>query len=239
LKEAQEKKEQSAKRLAELLGEMKEINLKDINFQEILKVLKKGLLYLGELREQWSKLVSFFNSLCNLITVNLSSRMKTFAVDVESNQKLVAGFNLGSIQRDMLLNSASSAGQVIFVVQSLTQVYVEVSKGYLTVSLASLGLLCHFDPQTDASKINEARRKLDSDVTEAQNLIGRRVQQHLDTIGITIATRIEEFDQLGKLLPPVTPQVQKQIEDATNNAQAQKEKEVAEEKRNEPSIDDY
>jgi len=185
-------------------------------------------------------MVQFFHSLTNLISQTLEIRMKKFVTTVDGDRelaKVMPGFTMDSLLRDQLLESASTAGQAAFVVETLTNVYGQVSKKYLTPSLVKLGRLCQFDPKTESALIDKAKRELDNTVEESKKLINEKVQEHLDSIGSSITLRIEEFEKLQQLLPPLPPKVAKQIEDAASSAKQQVEKEKEETK--EPSLDAY
>jgi len=60
LKEAEKKKEESSRRLAELLSEMKSIDLKNINFADIIKVLKKALFFSSSVERRMGQNGSIF-----------------------------------------------------------------------------------------------------------------------------------------------------------------------------------
>ena len=66
------------KKATNLLAEMKELDLKKIDMEKIRQTLVKGIQALGELREQWGKLVLFFQMLSNLVKRCLSTSLKDF-----------------------------------------------------------------------------------------------------------------------------------------------------------------
>lgn len=69
---------QKTKEATNLLVEMRELDLKKIDIETIRQTLIKGIRALGELREQWGKLVEFFQMLSNIVKCCLHTSLKTF-----------------------------------------------------------------------------------------------------------------------------------------------------------------
>uniref|UniRef100_H3B698 Zgc:162509 n=2 Tax=Latimeria chalumnae TaxID=7897 RepID=H3B698_LATCH len=74
--------------LTEILISMRKCEVKKIDFETTVKMLVKGLDALGRVREQWEKMVRFFQMISNLITASLSCSMNKFVQTAKSSQKI-------------------------------------------------------------------------------------------------------------------------------------------------------
>ena len=128
-----------------LLVEMKELDLKEIDMEKIRKTLVKGIQALGELREQWGKLVRFFQMLSNLVKCCLSTSLKTF-VQTSRNRLDQGDSGMSAAMRDVIFEQAFQANQIAYVVNSISSVYVEVSDKHLMERITCLGKLIALDP---------------------------------------------------------------------------------------------
>uniref|UniRef100_A0A4W4E2P8 Uncharacterized protein n=1 Tax=Electrophorus electricus TaxID=8005 RepID=A0A4W4E2P8_ELEEL len=75
--------DQKKKALAEIVSELKHYNLKEIDFNKRIVVLAKGLEIMGQVKEQWEKLVHFFQIISNIVKTTLSENLKHFKQTVE------------------------------------------------------------------------------------------------------------------------------------------------------------
>uniref|UniRef100_A0A4W4E0V9 Uncharacterized protein n=1 Tax=Electrophorus electricus TaxID=8005 RepID=A0A4W4E0V9_ELEEL len=75
--------DQKKKALAEIVSDLKHYNLKEIDFNKRIVVLAKGLEIMGQVKEQWEKLVHFFQIISNIVKTTLSENLKNFKQTVE------------------------------------------------------------------------------------------------------------------------------------------------------------
>ena len=127
-----------SREVTNLLVEMKELDLKEIDMEKIRKTLVKGIQALGELREQWGKLVRFFQMLSNLVKCCLSTSLKTF-VQTSRNRLAQGDSGMSATMRDVIFEQAFQANQIAYVVNSISSVYVEVSDKHLMERITCLG----------------------------------------------------------------------------------------------------
>ena len=125
------------KEATNLLAEMKELDLKKIDVEKIRQTLVKGIQALGELREQWGKLVRFFQMLSNLVKCCLSTSLKDF-VQTSRNRLDQGDSGMSAVMRDVIFKQAFQANQIAYVVNSISSVYVEVSNKHLMERITSV-----------------------------------------------------------------------------------------------------
>ncbi|CAF92267.1 unnamed protein product, partial [Tetraodon nigroviridis] len=67
-----ENMEKNERELTEILCEMQNCNIKQIDFDTTIKMLAKGLDAMGRVKEQWEKMVRFFQMVSNIVKTSLN-----------------------------------------------------------------------------------------------------------------------------------------------------------------------
>ena len=124
LKDSRKSYDKSCEELAEkmkeygnILADLAKHDLKKIDFEKIREILIRGIKALGKLREQWGKLVQFFQMLSNLVKCSLESSLKTFTSQTSKAGKLTeAGVVISNTMRDVIFEQAFQANQIAYVV---------------------------------------------------------------------------------------------------------------------------
>lgn len=137
-KRRQEKSEdelkESGEKLTEVLSEMAKLDLQKIDFNQIRDTLIKGIKALAEVREQWGKLVDFFQMLSNLIKCCLHTSLQDFVDEAKSGREIQMDdykIPLSNIFRDIIFEQASKANQIAYVVRTISGTYVQISNKHL------------------------------------------------------------------------------------------------------------
>ena len=194
-----------------LLVEMKELDLKEIDMEKIRKTLVKGIQALGELREQWGKLVRFFQMLSNLVKCCLSTSLKTF-VQTSRNRLAQGDSGMSATMRDVIFEQAFQANQIAYVVNSISSVYVEVSDKHLMERITCLGKLIALDPDSNKHEIMLRREELNQGCEEAQEAIRRIALNKKKEITEAFDKRIGRIEsEVEALLPPISEERAEEI----------------------------
>ena len=203
-----------SKEMAEILGELAKVDLEKIDHETILATLKKGIKAMGDLREQWSKLVQFFQMLSNLVKCSLNTSLKSFVETSQSQLMLTeAGCAMSNTMRDVIFEQAFQANQIAYVVNSISSVYVEVSDKYLMDRITCLGKLVALDPVNDAREIQLKRQELDEGCKEAQNAIKKIALEKKKQMSEAVEKRIGRIEAVVEaILPPISETEAKQIQ---------------------------
>ena len=69
--------------LRQFMVETAELDMKKVDFEKIRETLKRGIVAFAELRDQWSKMVQFFQMTTNIINVCLNKTVKKLTEQVE------------------------------------------------------------------------------------------------------------------------------------------------------------
>ena len=196
-----------------LLVEMKELDLKEIDMEKIRKTLVKGIQALGELREQWGKLVRFFQMLSNLVKCCLSTSLKTF-VQTSRNRLDQGDSGMSATMRDVIFEQAFQANQIAYVVNSISSVYVEVSDKHLMERITCLGKLIALDPDSNKHEIMLRREELNQGCEEAQQAIRRIALNKKKEITEAFDKRIGRIEsEVEALLPPISEKRAEEIKE--------------------------
>ena len=202
-----------SREVTNLLVEMKELNLKEIDMEKIRKTLVKGIQALGELREQWGKLVRFFQMLSNLVKCCLSTSLKTF-VQTSRNRLDQGDSGMSAAMRDVIFEQAFQANQIAYVVNSISSVYVEVSDKHLMERITCLGKLIALDPANNEHEIMLRREELNQGCEEAQEAIRRIALNKKKEITEAFDKRIGRIEsEVEALLPPISEKRAEEIKE--------------------------
>ena len=201
-----------------LLVEMKELDLKEIDMEKIRKTLVKGIQALGELREQWGKLVRFFQMLSNLVKCCLSTSLKTF-VQTSRNRLAQGDSGMSATMRDVIFEQAFQANQIAYVVNSISSVYVEVSDKHLMERITCLGKLIALDPDSNKHEIMLRREELNQGCEEAQEAIRRIALNKKREITEAFDKRIGRIEsEVEALLPPISEERAEEIKEKVKSS---------------------
>ena len=206
------------KEVTNLLVEMKQLNLKERDMEKIRQTLVKGIQALGELREQWGKLVLFFQMLSNLVKCCLSTSLKTF-VQTSRNRLAQGDSGMSATMRDVIFEQAFQANQIAYVVNSISSVYVEVSDKHLMERITCLGKLIALDPASNKHEIMLRREELNKGCEEAQEAIRRIALEKKKEITEAFDKRIGRIEsEVEALLPPISEERAEEIKEKVKSS---------------------
>ena len=221
---------ESNKELSKVLQSLVEFSPEKIaNFDQIRETLKKGIKALASVRERWQKLVDFFQCITNIIKVCQKESLTSFVEysKVAQERRLTKGYTDTDFMRDLIYEQVSQANKTSYVVWSISNTYVEVSRNHLMSRLASLGHLIALDPEKDRATIEAKRKELLEESEEAGRAIKQLVSEAQSTFHKKVAERIKQFEEMEKVLPPEDPARIKEIDDSVANAAKEADEELS------------
>uniref|UniRef100_A0A3B1KD22 Uncharacterized protein n=1 Tax=Astyanax mexicanus TaxID=7994 RepID=A0A3B1KD22_ASTMX len=83
-----ENMEKNQKELTEILITMRKCELKEIDFNTTIQMLVKGMDAMGRVKEQWEKMVRFFQMVSNIVKTSLTRTLKDCVSTAEKTQSL-------------------------------------------------------------------------------------------------------------------------------------------------------
>ena len=191
------------------------------NFDQIRESLLQGIKALASVREQWQKLVEFFQFITNIIKVCQKESLASFVEYAKVGQKrvLANGYTDTDFMRDLIYEQVSQANMTSYVVWSISNTYVEISRNHLMSRLASLGHLIALDPEKERHTIEAKRNELVKGSEEAQEAITKYVSEAKDHFHEKVTKRIKQIEtELLKELPSEDPAKIKEINDSVESA---------------------
>uniref|UniRef100_A0A670HMZ0 Uncharacterized protein n=2 Tax=Podarcis muralis TaxID=64176 RepID=A0A670HMZ0_PODMU len=126
--------------LAEILCTMRGYQVKEVDFDTARKMLIKGLEALGRVKEQWEKMVRFFQMISNLIDSCLVWSVKEFSDTVDGAQK-ISSYSSKAFTADLVYGHVFNASSMAQLVGMISETYTLVSEKYLMERVSSLGRL--------------------------------------------------------------------------------------------------
>lgn len=225
---------ESNEELSKVLQSLAEFSPEKIaNFDQIRETLIQGIKALASVREQWQKLVEFFQFITNIIKVCQKESLASFVEYAKVGQKQVLGNGYAGtdFMRDLIYEQVSQANTTSYVVWSISNTYVEISRNHLMSRLASLGHLIALDPEKERQTIEAKRNELMEGSQEAQEAIRKYVSEAKDHFHEKVTKRIKQIEtELLKALPAEDPAKIKEINDSVKNAIKEADEELGEDK---------
>uniref|UniRef100_A0A8C8VKH4 Uncharacterized protein n=1 Tax=Pelusios castaneus TaxID=367368 RepID=A0A8C8VKH4_9SAUR len=198
--------------LMEIMSAMEKCKVQEIDFKTAKEMLIKGLEALGKVKEQWEKMIRFFQMISNLIDSCLSRDIKEFVSSVSDVQK-IENYSSKSFVIDIIYTQAFNASNVAHLVHMIAETYTEVSNKYLMDRVSSLGRLIAMEAKDP--KFQDERNLLQTGCEEARQAIYKLVTEKKKEFDRNIEARVETIDkELKAVLPPVSVEEQKAIEGA-------------------------
>lgn len=213
-KESFETLKKENEKLTQILVEMRGHNLEKIDFETAKNMLIKGLDALGKVKEQWEKMVRFFQMMSNLIKSCLDTDVNELVQSATSVQS-IPNYSSEAFVKDMLYNQAFKVSNTAYLVNMISSTYCEVSQRYLMDRVSTLGRLLTMTPSNPQFKIE--REKLQSGCEEAQKSIQDLVISKKGEFDLSIEARVNKINcQLGAAIPPMPAAEKKRIKEVVN-----------------------
>ncbi|KAK3525117.1 hypothetical protein QTP86_016488 [Hemibagrus guttatus] len=140
-----ENMEKNQKELTEILITMRNCEVKEIDFNTTIEMLVKGMDAMGRVKEQWEKMVHFFQMVSNIVKIQLTRTLKDFVSTSEKTQKL--SYDTKLLSKDLIYSQAFQASNIASLVNMISTTYTEVSTKHLMDRVSSLGKLMAMDKE--------------------------------------------------------------------------------------------
>uniref|UniRef100_A0A914Q4M4 Uncharacterized protein n=1 Tax=Panagrolaimus davidi TaxID=227884 RepID=A0A914Q4M4_9BILA len=123
---------QSKRELADLMANMKNLDLTKVEMNSVISCLQEGLTYLSKVEKHWENMTEFFETMNRIISVNLKKRIEDFTYgvkDADAFEALVKPALLASGMCVQICNCASiyQAVSQKFVMPEITNVAENLS----------------------------------------------------------------------------------------------------------------
>ncbi|KAF6726461.1 hypothetical protein FQA47_020347 [Oryzias melastigma] len=202
--------EQNQRELTEILVEMQNCKIKEIDFDTTIKMLVKGMDAMGRVKEQWEKMVRFFQMVANIVKTSLGTTLNNFVKTSEDTKKL--SYNSKLFAKDMLYNQAFEASNIASLVHMISGTYCEVSNKYLMDRVSSLGKLMAMDKESP--EFMQERLKLQESCQEAQGGIMHLVLRNKKEFERKTDARMAQIEgELKAILPSAPPSETQRIKE--------------------------
>ncbi|XP_065116847.1 uncharacterized protein [Paramisgurnus dabryanus] len=212
--------EKNQKELTDILVTMRNCELKEIDFKTTTEMLVKGMDAMGRVKEQWEKMVHFFQMVSNIVKTSLSKTLTNFVTTSEKTQAL--SYNAKLFSKDLLYTQASQACNIASLVNMISGTYTDVSNKYLMDRVSSLGKLMAMDKSKP--EFEHERQMLQESCDSAQKCIISLVLQNKEEFERKSIARQQQIDQeLLAILPAATPEETKRIQEAVHAGFTEKE----------------
>ncbi|GLD45859.1 uncharacterized protein AKAME5_000030400 [Lates japonicus] len=190
-----ENAEKNQKDLDQILIELQECKITEIDFDTKIKMLVKGLDAMGRVKEQWEKMVRFFQMVSNIVQTSLSKTLHNFITTSDGIKTL--SYNGKLFSKDLLYIQAFEASNIASLVHMISGAYTEVSNKYLMDRVSGLGRLMAMDKEKP--EFHQERQKLQDSCWAAQDGILKLVLKNKEEFQRKTDARMKKIE--GKLKP--------------------------------------
>jgi len=188
--------EKNQKELGEIVGRMATLNMQEINYEKILELIAEGIKRLGQISENWTNLVMFFQAVADRARILVKGPLDIFLAEAkvrvtdEDRQYFV----------ETLTEQAQSINAGAYFLYTVSSTYVDVSGRFLMQRLAGLAKLL---ATTDEAERTNLLLDLQTQANVAQAAIKEMSQKKRDEYKQLVnARKIELDDVLKKLGSP-------------------------------------
>ncbi|XP_043943334.1 uncharacterized protein LOC122815145 [Protopterus annectens] len=196
--------------LNEIIVSMQKLKVKEVDFDKTVKMLIKGMNALGNVKEQWEKMVRFFQMISSHIKICLNKSVKQLGNTSKTILKSVT-YTSNSFVRDLIYQQAFQACNIANHVHMISETYTEVSDLYIMDQVSTLGRLIALNPNN--SEFEKERAKLAKGCTKAQARILEIVKKKKEEFENKTDMRVKKLEtELQPLIRGITPECKKQIE---------------------------
>ncbi|XP_048865263.1 uncharacterized protein LOC125739315 [Brienomyrus brachyistius] len=216
-KQSLENLEKNQKELTEILVTLRNCEVKEIDFNTTIKMLVKGLDAMGRVKEQWEKMVRFFQMISNIVKTCLHRSLTDFVKQSQKASQKHLSYNTKKFMKDLIYQQAFYASNVASLVNMISGTYVEISDKHLMDRISSLGKLMALDPSKP--NFESERRKLHDACEEAQEAIRDLVMKNNQTFNQKAKERMNRIEgALKPMLPPVSEEKMREMKEITESA---------------------
>ena len=207
LDEIRAKAQENRKKKIEIERRLAEYNLQAESLPELLNMIQDGLKAMGELKEEWNKMLRFFRHISTIIGTALGPPMRQFVEYSETAGKdrlQDQDFTMSDYVQQQLFDFAKEAGKRAFVVNRISLCYTEISRDHLMPLVARLNTML---AMTDKNQIAKEKRVLENASRDARVAIDELTTNNIKRAKEALNNRVEELDTLQRtLLPPLSPE---------------------------------
>uniref|UniRef100_A0ACB8EGK1 Uncharacterized protein n=1 Tax=Sphaerodactylus townsendi TaxID=933632 RepID=A0ACB8EGK1_9SAUR len=207
-------KEQN-KELTDILCQMENCRVKEIDFEAALKILAAGLKAMAKVKEQWEKMILFFEMISNIIDARLNQNISD-CVEFVSGVQQIKGYSSESFVIDTIYNHVFSASAVAHLVHMIAETYTEVSCNYLMDRVSSLGRLL-----TQGSTESTPRfsyHSIELLLLRGLKAILNIVEEKKEEFDRDVLARMQTIErEMKAVLPPISVEERKMIEQAVHD----------------------
>ncbi|KAL2102285.1 hypothetical protein ACEWY4_001453 [Coilia grayii] len=215
---AMDRLEKTKQEMTDILTVLASCDVQQIDFKTTLEFLGLGLKALANVKEQWEKMVHFFQVVTNIIEVAMNSATNTFAEQVKSAAKYhqAGKHSYSSVKfvKDGVYSQAFQVSNLANLINMISTTYVSVSDQHIMDRISSLARLMNLE--VNSPEFAQERKKLQDGCKAAQLAIEQLVKKNKLDFQLQTEERLKGLTELAVLLPPASQEEEKKIQEIVN-----------------------
>lgn len=204
------KNRQANERLSNLVEDLAKVDMTKMDYDKIADLLRSSLREMANLKEQWGKLLNFFQTMSNIIDCSMNVVLKEFKNLTETVRRhTVHGYGMSHLQRDLLYNQVFQASEIGHFVSHVADTYTEVSNEFILPDIEQLPLLLQFNPEIQKHELEQELKQLKLHCDKAQEDISSRIRTKKQSFDTAVQKRLADIQRVQTdSMPKLVNQVQ-------------------------------
>jgi hypothetical protein len=149
------------------LEKIKSLDITKIDYKKAIQALREGLEELGKLKTEWNKLIAFFSKISIFITKATEESLALIEI-LRVIERDVNGLDDDEIYL-ILLERVEKANEASFLVQGVSDMYVNVSEKHIMDRIASLDSMMKI--KASQVDLKEIQKKMINETESASEAI--------------------------------------------------------------------
>ena len=190
--------------MADEIGKMAKCRAEDLKTEDIILVISRSILMLCDIKIQWGKIVSCFQSVSNILDCAINSTLAKYTSQInETVDHSPSEYSISTFRKNVLYMEVVQVACVCQQVQFIADSYADISDQYIMPQLSHLNGLLKYHPTKDREtvleKISELSNKSLKDEREITGILSgkmeafcAKIQRRIESVKSSIPQEITQ-----------------------------------------------
>ncbi|CAF2109589.1 unnamed protein product [Rotaria magnacalcarata] len=170
--------------MSDLVGKIALLDLKRVNYAQLLYYMREALVLLGTTRQTWAQLILFFSTIANQVEIALSGTLSPFIKQIEMATNGELSVDERSFFVELLKDQSVNIHETSHSLFIMSRTYVDMSNEFLMPRLAGLSHMF-------AGKDDDERTALNRQLAAETKVTQDKVKALIEERKIVYATMVE------------------------------------------------
>ena len=166
--------------MADDIRKMAECRVEDLKIEDIILVISKSIMMLSDIKVQWGKIVSSFQSVSSILDCAVNSTLEKFISQINvTADHSPSEYSISTFRKNILYMEVVQVACVCQQLQFIANSYADISGKYIMPQLSRLNGFLKYHPTDKATvikKISELGNKSLKDEEEIRGILSRKME---------------------------------------------------------------